>query len=224
MDEVGFEHSAERRRFLAGAGVVAAGLTAALSSGSLRKPLPKPAASPVAHLDEVKFDPSLPRLFPRAMAALDRHAEPIAHRDRIAVVDFAQPSREPRMHLVDIASGKVDSYLVSHGSGSDPARSGWLQSFSNVPDSNASSRGAYLTGEEYVGKHGRSRRLVGLDPSNDMARPRAIVMHGADYVSKAMAADQGLIGRSQGCFALTQAAIGEVLEQLGPGRLLFAWK
>ncbi len=224
MDEVGLEYSLERRRFLAGAGVATAGLTLALSRGPLSEPVAVRSIPSVEPIPEVGFDPSLPRLYPRAMAALDRHADRILHRDRIAVVDFAQASREPRMHLIDVASGNVDSYLVSHGSGSDPARSGWLQSFSNVPDSNASSRGAYLTGEEYVGKHGRSRRLDGLDPTNDMAGPRAIVMHGANYVSEAMAADQGLIGRSQGCFALTQAAIGEVLERLGPGRLLFAWK
>lgn len=224
MDEVGLEYSLERRLFLAGAGVATAGLTLALSRGPLREPVATPSIPSVESIPELRLDPSLPRLYPRAMASLDRHAKRILHRDRIAVVDFAQPSREPRMHLIDVASGKIDSYLVSHGSGSDPARSGWLQSFSNVPDSNASSRGAYLTGEQYIGKHGRSRRLAGLDPSNDMAEPRAIVMHGASYVSEAMAADQGLIGRSQGCFALTQAAIGEVLERLGPGRLLFAWK
>ena len=166
----------------------------------------------------------MPRLFPRAMAALDAHAGSVIHRDRIGVVDFAAASSEPRFHLVDVASGEVTSHLVAHGSGSDPDRSGWLQRFSNQPDSNASSRGAFLTGAEYTGKHGRSRRLIGLDPDNSMAEPRAIVIHAADYVSAAMAAAQGRIGRSQGCFAFADSALGEIMERLGPGRLIFAWK
>lgn len=225
MDEVGLPYAAQRRRFLTGAGVAAVGLTVPLLSSGLR---PAPFAAPLPAIlpaaPRAEPDLAMPRLYPRAMAALDRHGGSIVHRDRIGIVDFAQASREPRMHLVDLESGKVDSLLVSHGKGSDPARSGWLQSFSNVPDSEASSRGAYVTGAEYVGKHGRSRRLAGLDLDNSLAEPRAIVIHGADYVSEAMASAQGLVGRSQGCFAVAQDAIGDVLEQLGVGRLLFAWK
>lgn len=224
MDEVGIPYAVQRRRFLAGAGMAAAGLTLPLMASAL-KPVPVASPAPVVPaVPPAAPDLAMPRLFPRAMAALDAHSGTITHRDRIGIVDFSQASREPRLHLVDLAAGSFDSLLVSHGKGSDPGRSGWLQRFSNVPDSEASSRGAYLTGAEYVGKHGRSRRLAGLDPDNNLAEPRAIVMHGADYVSEAMAADQGLIGRSQGCFAVAQDAIGDVLQWLGEGRLLFAWK
>lgn len=223
MDEVGRNHDAARRRFLAGAGVAAVGLALPLVSSALR-PAPAVAPAPPPAVPRAEPDLAMPRLYSRAMAGLDRHGGAIVHRDRIGIVDFAQASREPRLYLVDLEGGTVDSLLVSHGKGSDPARSGWLQSFSNVPDSEASSRGAYITGAEYVGKHGRSRRLAGLDPDNNLAEPRAIVVHGADYVSEAMASAQGLVGRSQGCFAVAQDAIGDVLERLGEGRLLFAWK
>jgi hypothetical protein len=210
----------DRRKFLAGAGIAALGVALPLASSAPAGRIwtPAPAAVPAVP------DLSMPRLFPRAMAALDAHAGRIVERDRIGVVDFAQASREPRFHLVDIASGEVATHLVAHGSGSDPDRSGWVRRLSNQPDSNASSRGAYLTGPTYVGKHGRSRRLLGLDPDNDMAESRGIVIHAASYVSEAMATAQGLIGRSQGCFAFADDAIDEVLERLGPGRLLFAWK
>jgi hypothetical protein len=213
----------DRRKFLVGAGIAALGVALPLASSAPAARLLTPAAPGVPAAPAAP-DLAKPRLFPRAMAALEAHAGRIAHRDRIGIVDFAQPSREPRFHLVDMASGEVTTHLVAHGSGSDPDRSGWVQRLSNQPDSNASSRGAYLTGPAYVGKHGQSRRLFGLDPDNDMAEGRGIVIHAASYVSEAMAAAQGLIGRSQGCFAFADAAIGEVLERLGPGRLLFAWK
>ena len=64
--------------------------------------------------------------------------------------------------------------MIAHGSGSDPAHTGWLQRFSNVPDSFASSEGAYLASDYYVGKHGRSQRLAGLDATNSNALDRAI--------------------------------------------------
>jgi hypothetical protein len=215
---------ADRRKFLAGAGIAAVGIALPLASSAPAGRLWKPAPAPVPAVVTAAPDLSKPRLFPRAMAALDAHGARVTHRDRVAIVDFAQASREPRFHLVDMASGEVTTHLVAHGSGSDPDRSGWVQRLSNQPDSNASSRGAYLTGETYAGKHGKSRRLIGLDADNDMAESRGIVIHAASYVSEAMAEAQGLIGRSQGCFAFADAAIDEVLERLGPGRLLFAWK
>lgn len=222
MNVVTSPYDASRRRFLAGAGIAAVAAAVPLLSRSSLAPRPNPAVIP-APLGAAP-DLDRPRLFARAMAALDRHSGSIPNRDRIAVVDFSEPSREARMHIVDVAGGDVRSFLVAHGKGSDPARSGWLQEFSNIPDSEASSRGAYVTGDAYVGQHGRSRRLAGLDPDNDRAEARAIVIHAADYVSAGMAQAQGLIGRSQGCFAVAASAIDDVLERLGPGRLLFAWK
>jgi hypothetical protein len=224
MEGVSQDQDVARRRFLAGAGIAAAAATMPLLTRSSLEPKSGSAALPASLAFGAGPDIDRPRLFPRAMDALDRHAGIVLHRDRIGVVDFSEPSRQARMHIVDVASGDARSYLVAHGKGSDPARSGWLQGFSNVPDSEASSRGAYLTGEAYVGQHGRSRRLVGLDPDNDLAEARAIVIHAAAYVSDGMARAQGLIGRSQGCFAVAESAIDEVLERLGAGRLLFAWK
>ena len=164
-----------------------------------------------------------PELLPRAMAALDSHASSILHRDMMGIVDFAAPSHLPRLHLVDLGNGRVaSSMLVAHGRGSDPANSGWVRNLSTRPGSNASSQGSFLTGDTYAGKHGRSRRVLGLDPENSLAEARGIVIHAASYVDGALAVKQGRIGRSEGCFAVSHAEIGTLLDQLGPGRLLFA--
>ncbi len=163
-------------------------------------------------------------LLERARAALDRHAHHFALRDRVAIVDFYAPSKDMRMHIVDLISGQANSYLVSHGRGSDPGHSGWLHSFSNEFDSLASSSGAFRTGEMYVGQHGRSMRLLGLDPQNSNAEARAIVVHGADYVSEDHVAAWGKCGRSEGCFAVAPHIVPQVLGLLGPGRMLYADK
>ncbi len=180
-------------------------------------PLSAPLAAPGPQIS------AAPALLPQALAALERHGAHITARDRIGIVDFSVPSRAPRFFLVDLAGGTVSApLLVAHGKGSDPANKGWVERLSNRPGSDASCSGSFVTNEIYMGKHGRSRRLIGLDPENDRAQERGIVIHAADYVGRAVAAAQGRIGRSQGCFAFSHGAITEVLERLGPGRLLFA--
>jgi hypothetical protein len=165
-----------------------------------------------------------PVLLHRALDALDRHRESIDHRDVIGIADFSLPSSTPRFHLLKMADGSVTSYLVAHGRGSDPAHTGWLERFSNEPRSHATSAGAYRTDRLYVGAHGESIHLDGLDASNNNAASRAIVVHGAWYVSQEIARDKGVLGRSEGCFALAQTSLSEVLKTLGPGRLIYADK
>jgi len=167
----------------------------------------------------------VPPLIAEALAALDAHGAEVPLHDKIGVVDFSLPSSQPRFFLVDVATGQIEHrWLVSHGKGSDPNGTGMVQRFSNQPGSNASSRGAFLTANEYVGEHGLSRRLIGLDADNSMAMDRAIVIHGADYVSETRAERQGRIGRSQGCFAFEPSQVGEVMAELGEGRMIYAGK
>jgi hypothetical protein len=165
-----------------------------------------------------------PELFRQAMAALHRHGNQIAFKDRIAIADFAAPSSRQRFYLIDLASGATNSVLVAHGSGSDPAHTGFLQRFSNADGSNASSEGAFMTADYYVGKHGKSQRLMGLDPTNNMALARAIVIHSAWYSNPDMLTTHGQLGRSQGCFAVGQRDLDQVFARLGPGRMLYSAK
>ncbi|WEK43776.1 MAG: murein L,D-transpeptidase catalytic domain family protein [Candidatus Sphingomonas colombiensis] len=164
-----------------------------------------------------------PELMRRALAALERHGNRL-QRDRMAIVDFSAPSAQPRFHFIDLASGASLSKLVAHGSGSDPAHTGFLHRFSNQDGSNASSEGAFLASDYYVGKHGRSQRLIGLDPTNNNALARAIVVHGAWYANRDMINTRGMLGRSQGCFAVGEHELAEVFERLGPGRMIYAAK
>lgn len=207
-----------RRQFIGSGTCVIAGLAA--PSAAIVPPPASPAASPLA----TPVAP-LPTPVSQALEALGKHGDRVLCHDRIAVADYAQHSSEPRFYLVNVEEGRIEAtYLVSHGRGSDPANTGYVERFSNRPGSYASSSGSFLTADTYYGKHGRSRRLHGLDPENNRAWDRAIVIHGADYVDRSMAELQGRVGRSLGCFAFEQDKINEVLERLGPGRLLFSTK
>jgi hypothetical protein len=168
-----------------------------------------------------EIDPGLLR---RALDALERHRDSIGYRDFIGIADFSLPSSAPRFHLMNLADGSVRTHLVAHGRGSDPSHTGWLQRFSNEPRSNATSAGAYRTGALYVGAHGHSMRLEGLDATNSNALTRAIVVHGAWYVNEHVIGYSGMLGRSQGCFAVADSSLPEIMARLGPGRLIYADK
>ncbi|WP_106638732.1 murein L,D-transpeptidase catalytic domain family protein [Allosphingosinicella vermicomposti] len=163
-----------------------------------------------------------PLLMEKAKAALDTRRIP--NRDIMGVVDFSKASRAPRLYIVDILSGVASEYHVSHGRGSDPAHSGWLEHFSNEVNSEASSAGAYLTSDIYHGKYGRSLRLKGLDHTNSNAEMRNIVVHSAWYADPQLAETAGKLGRSEGCFVLSLTNLQYVLLRLGPGRLIYAEK
>ena len=78
------------------------------------------------------------------LLALDQHR--VYARDTIGIADFSQPSSEPRFHLVDVASGAVESFRVAHGRGSDPDHSGFVEKFSNDFGSHATSNGTGMGG------------------------------------------------------------------------------
>lgn len=214
------EGAPSRRAFLTtGLTVAGAAVASAAFAFPVRAAVPAAARAPLTSPRAVR-----PALFREAMDALHAHGGRVANRDRIAIADFAASSAAARFHLVDLVSGRTNTLLVAHGSGSDPAHTGFLQRFSNLNGSNASSQGAFLTSDYYVGKHGKSQRLVGLDPTNDNALARAIVIHGAWYADASMLRTHGKLGRSQGCFAVGENDLNQVFAHLGSNRMLYAAK
>jgi energy-coupling factor transporter ATP-binding protein EcfA2 len=141
-----------------------------------------------------------------------------------AIADFGIRSSLPRFHFANLEAGTVTSHLVTHGLGSDPDHDGWLHWFSNEPGSFATSRGAYVTYDWYNGKYGMSLRLGGLDHDNSNALDRAIVMHSAPYATQSCIAEHGVLGRSNGCFAMAPDDFMYALTQLSGGRLIYADK
>ena len=146
-----------------------------------------------------------------------------ASQQHLTVVDFDLPSTEKRLWVLDLNSDKILFHtLVAHGhnSGENGA-----DQFSNTDQSNMSSLGFYVTGQEYEGKHGHSLRLQGMDEGfNTNAFARSIVMHGADYVSEDFIKQNGRLGRSLGCPALPLAQYSQIIDAVQGGSCLFLSK
>jgi len=138
----------------------------------------------------------------------------------ITVVDLSKPSREKRMWIVDLASKQLLIHTwVAHGSGSGTEVA---KRFSDIDDSHQSSLGFYLTDNVYMGKHGRSLHLNGLDEGfNDLARAREIVVHAAPYVSQQTINATGRIGCSWGCPAVSPKISNKVINTIKDRTMLF---
>lgn len=146
----------------------------------------------------------------------------IIQKDILTLVDYSLSSKENRLWVIDLKSNIIlFQSLVSHGRNSGNE---YAAKFSDRPESYKSSLGFYVTGETYFGKHGYSLRLDGLEKGvNSNARARAIVVHGADYVSEKFAQQNGRLGRSLGCLALKQDLTKEVIDTIKDKSCLFVY-
>ncbi|MBN1951288.1 MAG: murein L,D-transpeptidase catalytic domain family protein [Bacteroidales bacterium] len=140
----------------------------------------------------------------------------------LTVIDFSKPSVENRFFVIDIKNRRIiEKTLVAHGKNSGLL---YAENFSDRPHSNQSSLGFYVTDQTYTGKHGYSLRLKGLEPGiNKNAWQRAIVVHGANYVSEDYIKQYGRLGRSFGCPALSYDISSEVINLIKDASCLFIY-
>jgi hypothetical protein len=142
--------------------------------------------------------------------------------DVLTVIDYTKPSSEPRLWVFDLIRARILFWeLVAHGRNSGDNRA---LRFSNQPGSLMSSLGIFLTRNTYIGEHGLSLRLQGLEKGiNDKSMERAIVIHAASYVSEKVARREGRIGRSWGCPAVRPEISRRLIETVENGTLLLAY-
>jgi hypothetical protein len=202
----------------------------------MRRWLPAAAFTLLVSLGPARADEGLDAQLSRAAPAanprvisLATHAAECARKQgllsgfrHLAVIDYSLPSTQPRLWVFDVARGRLlFQELVAHGRGTGEAIA---QRFSNIEGSKMSSLGLFQTEGTYYGSNGYSLRLRGLDSGfNDNALTRAIVMHGAPYVSEAIAQRLGRLGRSWGCPAVRPEVARAVIDTLKGGALLFAY-
>lgn len=143
-------------------------------------------------------------------------------KDLLTVVDFSLSANEKRLWVIDLELNAILSQTyVAHGRNTGNE---YASSFSNTPESFQSSLGFYATAETYFGKHGYSLRLDGLEKGiNDKARERAIVIHGADYVSENFISQHGRLGRSLGCPSLPKEESKTIIDLIKEKSCLFIY-
>ena len=160
-------------------------------------------------------------VFRLAMTGLGK-IDQLETRKIITIIDFSKPSTRERLFVIDLENKQIlYKSLVSHGQ-----NSGYNMAirFSNAPRSRKSSLGFFMTAETYSGKYGYSLKLDGLEPGiNDNARPRGIVIHGADFVSQEVVRETGLLGRSFGCPALPVNSARKKIDKISKGSCLFIY-
>jgi hypothetical protein len=161
------------------------------------------------------------QVFEVAMKGLSRIST-VRNRQIITIIDYSKSSSAERFFVIDIASGRLlYKTLVAHGRNTGETEA---EHFSNSPGSEESCLGFFLTAETYDGKNGYSLSLDGLEPGiNDNARARAIVIHGADYVSQSFIEKYGRLGRSWGCPALPDSISKEIIDKISNGSCLFIY-
>jgi len=226
-----------RRGLILGASVLATGCSSAATVASVPVTGAVPTGPQLAAIPSTPLVPTVtvtppldptgrvrPELMSRAMAALDIHHRELPLRDRMYLVDFAKYSGDERLYEVDLVAGHVTAMRTCHGRGSDPTHTGYARGFSNQPDSHMSSLGSFATaGAGWGSQQGPNVLLDGLEYSNDKARERAIIIHGADYADPDFLAREGKLGRSYGCFSVAHVDLPGLRERMGTGRLLFAF-
>ncbi|HVU58907.1 MAG TPA: murein L,D-transpeptidase catalytic domain family protein [Puia sp.] len=140
----------------------------------------------------------------------------------LSIIDFSKPSNEKRLFVLDMSSGALlFNTLVAHG-----RNSGKLLAtrFSNRMNSFMSSLGFYVTGDPFMGQHGYSLRLEGIERGwNDNAFHRSIIMHPAGYVSEEHIRQWGYLGRSEGCPAIPEELDRPIIDSIRGGSCLFIY-
>lgn len=160
------------------------------------------------------------------LSLMDHASHPQIVKFIVMFVDFRKKQKEIRLWMVDIEKRTLLlNTRVSHGEGKKRG-----QKFSNIRDSHDSSVGAYVTlrqrlsgagklGTRADGKKKRDVAAVveGLDSTNNRAKSRAILIHGASYVSATRAAP------SWGCFATRPEDNRKIVARMQNGGFIYAY-
>lgn len=175
------------------------------------------------NLDANNFTLPKSEIFAKALKGFYQFKEDgFVQKDVLTLIDFSLSSQEKRFWVIDLKNNIIlFQSLVAHGRNSGNE---YAAIFSNIPQSNKSSLGFYATGETYNGKHGYSLRLDGLEKGiNNNVRDRAIVIHGADYVSENFINQHGRLGRSLGCPSLPMKISKEIIDAIKNKSCLFVY-
>jgi len=140
----------------------------------------------------------------------------------LSICDFSQSSSNQRLYVIDVRNRKVlYRTYVAHGINSGEE---FANVFSNKMESCKSSLGFYITQKTYTGINGMSLRIEGVDKGfNDNAARRAIVIHGATYVSQRILRKYGVMGTTFGCPAIPSEMTTQIIPVVKNGSCFYIY-
>lgn len=174
----------------------------------------------ILHAKAGNIDLNVLRLSLKAFA--HAYEQGIDQKEILTVIDYSKPSTSKRLWVFDLKHNKeLMNALVAHGKNSGSL---YAHNFSNINGSKATSIGVFVTAETYVGGHGVSLRMKGLEHGvNDNAYKRHIVFHGAPYMTKSFVKNYGRGGLSWGCPAVAPGKIKPLVDMIKGNTLVFAY-
>jgi hypothetical protein len=146
----------------------------------------------------------------------------ITRTEYLTICDLSQSSKKKRFYLIDLDNNKVliNTY-VAHGRNSGAE---YASRFSNRAGSLQTSIGFYVTGTTYIGEHGLSLKIYGLEKTfNNNAAARNIVVHGAEYAEENWLSHSSYLGRSYGCPAIPKKQSNTIIDIIKNGTCLFIY-
>jgi len=140
----------------------------------------------------------------------------------LSIADFSQSSGSQRLYIIDVRNRRLlYRTYVAHGINSGQE---YANAFSNKMESCKSSLGFYITRSTYYGFNGLSLRIEGMDKGfNDNAARRAIVIHGATYVSERILHKYGVMCTTFGCPAIPDNMTTEIIPVVKGGSCFFIY-
>src|ERR1700754_3401082 len=140
----------------------------------------------------------------------------------LSICDFSQSSSNQRLYVIDVRNRKVlYRTYVAHGINSGEE---FANVFSNKMESCKSSLGFYITKQTYNGVNGMSLRIEGVDKGfNNNAYKRAIVIHGAAYVSQRILRKYGVMGTTFGCPAIPSEMTSQIIPVVKNGSCFYIY-
>ncbi len=176
------------------------------------------------HVDNIvkntNLNPKVVELALKAYKYADQKGK--VKKDILTIVDYSKPSSEKRLFVIDLKTDQVLlNTFVAHGKNTGLLKS---EKFSNRPNSNQTSLGVFVTTTTYVGHHGTSLQIEGLEKNiNDNVFKRRVVVHSAPYVSDSFLKANGYMGRSSGCLAVRELDISKLINLTKEGSVIFSY-
>jgi len=140
------------------------------------------------------------------------------------IVDYSLSSAHRRLWVIDTYTDEIlFNERVAHGKKTGDRLT--ATDFSNVSGSNKSSLGMFEVNElGYGGSVAEYVAVDGLESGwNSNARRREIIVHGGSYASDSYYGDNGLTGRSLGCFTVRPPIIDSLRDTIRGGSLMFVY-